>query len=74
MAQTPRQPTAIYRPSWSSFFCRGVVSASMEWSIPAILPISVSIPVTVIYARPRPLVNVVPMYTMSGRLGPEGGF
>ena len=41
-------------PSWSSFFCSGVCSSSVAASAPAILPISVSMPVRVISALPRP--------------------
>ena len=43
-AQISRQPTAMVRPSWSSFFCSGVCSSSIESSITAICPMRVSSP------------------------------
>ena len=41
-------------PSWVSFFCSGVSSCSVRARTPAILPISVSMPVAVTTMRPRP--------------------
>ena len=43
----------------SSCFCSGVFSDSVAASIPAIWPISVSIPVAVITISPRPRVTEV---------------
>ena len=48
-------------PSWVSFRCSGVSSCSVWASTPAILPISVSMPVAVMTARPRPETTVLPM-------------
>ena len=41
-------------PSRSSSFCSGVVSTGVSFSMPAIWPISVCMPVAVTTARPRP--------------------
>ncbi len=46
--------TASSRPTRSSSFCRGVVSAGASFSIPAMRPISVCIAVATTTARPRP--------------------
>ena len=61
MAQIIRQPMAIYLPSWSSFFCRGVCSSSISPIIPAILPIWVPMPVAMTRPTPRPAVRMVPI-------------
>ena len=41
-------------PTRSSSFCSGVVSSGISFSMPAMRPISVCIPVAVTTARPRP--------------------
>ena len=48
-------------PSWVSLRCRGVSSCSVWASTPAILPISVSMPVAVTTMRPRPYTTAEPM-------------
>ena len=47
--------------SWESFICRGVWPSSALASASAILPISVSMPVAVMTALPRPYTTVEPM-------------
>ena len=46
-AQAARATKPRYFPSWLSFCCRGVWVSCSPASIPAILPISVCIPVPV---------------------------
>ena len=55
---------ASQRPSWLNRFCRGVVSRSTFWIIPAILPSSVSMPVATMTASPLPCEADVPMKSM----------
>ena len=52
--QMPSTSLDSIPPNSSSFRCRGVCSSSVWARAPAILPISVSIPVLVITALPRP--------------------
>lgn len=60
-AQMPRTSTVRILLSWFSFNWRGV-SSSLAWArAEAILPISVSMPVPVRTAFPRPYTTVEPM-------------
>ena len=52
--------------------CSGVRSSSVRPSRRATWPISVSMPVAVTTARPRPRVTAVPLKTMLSR-SPSGG-
>ena len=52
--QMPRTSQVRILLSWASFFWRGVFSSLALARAPAILPISVPMPVDVITARPRP--------------------
>jgi len=51
-------------PIFSIFWRRGGGSTSMAWTMPAILPNWLLIPVSVMTATARPLVTTVPMNTM----------
>jgi hypothetical protein len=55
------------RPIRRTSFCSGVLSSTVASSMPAIAPISVSIPVAVTSARPLPWATAVPLNTMSRR-------
>ena len=68
-AQITRQPAAMVLPRWSSRRASGVGSGSMVSSIPAMRPISVSIPVAVTRAVQLPLTTIVPMRTMFSPAG-----
>ena len=59
------------RPMWATSRCSGVRSSSVRPSRRAIRPISVSMPVAVTTARPRPLATAVPLNTMPSR-SPSG--
>ena len=49
------------RLNWASLICKGVWLSSAWDKIPAIFPISVSMPVPVMMARPRPYTTVLPI-------------
>ncbi len=61
-------------PVRSSSFCRGVVSGDALLSIPAMRPISVSIPVATTTARPCPYVAAVPLKIILCRSPREASF
>ena len=50
-------------PSWASLICNGVCSRFSLPNKPAILPISVCIPMAVTTPVPRPFTTAVPRYT-----------
>ncbi len=74
--QMIRHAAATKRPSCFKRSCKGVGSSSASSIMPAILPISVCMPVAVTTHSPRPLVTMQPMHTASpacfctGRLSP----
>lgn len=60
-AQIPSAPTARRRPKPASRFWSGVLTSAVSWSIAAIFPTSVAMPVATATPRPRPYVTTVPL-------------
>ena len=58
---------ASARPTRASSFCKGVVSVGSFFSMPAMRPISVCMPVVTTTALPWPYVAAVPLKTMLRR-------
>ena len=64
MTQMPSTSQVRIFESWLSLICSGVWPCSALERASAILPISVSMPVAVMTAVPRPYTTVEPIYTM----------
>ena len=70
--QITTQAAATKRPSCFSFSCRGVRPSLASSIMPAILPISVAMPVAVTTASALPAVTMQPMNTVSPAFLPAG--